>query len=1227
MNPLRFLPTALLLSLLLSVRGPAAPGDLDPSFGSNGKVTFSFGSGSERVYAVAVQSDGKIVLAGSATVGGELDFAVARFHPNGAPDTTFGIAGKVTTDFGTIDYGRTMAIQSDGKIVVAGEGDYSGVDIVLARYDVNGALDMSFGTGGKVINTVYSGTDRAREVLIQPDGKIVVVGYRQAGDHDPLIIRYNSNGSVDTTFGGGDGRFIFDTIPDADDFAQAGALQPDGKIVIAGFREDTEDFLFGRVTAAGAADNSFDDNGSKSHAIGGGDECYSMALQPDGKIITTGVAGGDLAVVRCLPNSDLDTTFNGTGKVLTPVGTGTAKGWGVVLQADGKIVIAGEAVIAGSLDFAVVRYKTDGGLDTTFGGAGKVTTAFASGSSDYGQAIALQSDGKILVAGHTLNGTSEDFALVRYFATVPPAAATASPASVTTMTATLAGAMNPAGTAATVYFEYGPTALYGSVTPNQSFPAGTSLVEVFSPITGLSAGSTYHYRLVATNAGGTAMGNDVSFVANSSGSGGATAVPTTTTGNAIDVDRQVATLEGTVNPNSGGTLAQFQYGFTTDYEFATPVQNIGNGTIAVPIEADLSGLTPGRTYHYRLVGTNDLGSGPGVDRTFTTPFVAPAATTEAATGVGTTTATLNGTVTPNDLTVAISFEVAESEAALLGGGATSYAALPGNLSAGLTTAQTVTASLTGLSPGPGGAPKAYFYRTRATPVGATGTSVFGGVVSFTVQNASPVAADDVFVILGDDPLRVLLNDTDADSDTLRIVSVTPPAGGTGSPQISTGLDQISYNPNDLFFDAPEGDSFTYTISDRETSGLTDTATARIFSVKVLRGLYSGLIGGEGSGADASGRLDITLSPTGQVTGSFKWLERPYPFKGATLGSDGNLTITKPKIGSDGALVAGAQLELTLTLDPITRVLTGTLTDTEADPDTVVQAELTGTATTDDVTTLPEAGTFNAVIDTGTSAALAEGASEGATLLPRGVGFAQVTVARSGKRRPARFVGRMPDNQPFSSGSRALVRALRATAGARYPLYVDNLYPRTRNQDNRLQSGGFVSGNVSFTKETDRMDSGMNWERRANVGTRFPGGFRTGQAAFTATMNAVRYGRPAPGNLPAGIVNDDRLVNAKIELREGDLANTITRTLKLTRAGTAPVRSRVEPVLGLAGNVEALKLSINANGGKFSGSFTHPADAALSKPPRTKFNGVFQGQDGQGTFTGPTNTGRIQILAQ
>ncbi len=154
----------------------AASGDLDPSFGSGGKVITPFGSSTDNANAVAIQSDGKIVAAGSSSNGSNLDFAVARYSTDGSLDTSFGSGGKVTTAIGSsTDNGTAVAIQPDGKIIVAGSTFItgSGNDFALVRYNTDGTLDPSFGSGGKVITAISSGNDSVTAVVIQSDGRIV----------------------------------------------------------------------------------------------------------------------------------------------------------------------------------------------------------------------------------------------------------------------------------------------------------------------------------------------------------------------------------------------------------------------------------------------------------------------------------------------------------------------------------------------------------------------------------------------------------------------------------------------------------------------------------------------------------------------------------------------------------------------------------------------------------------------------------------------------------------------------------------------------------------------------------------------------------------------------------------------------------------------------------------------------------------------------------------------
>src|SRR6266568_281258 len=244
---------AFALALAPPVGAQAAPGDLDATFCTGGKVTTDFAGDSDHARAVAIQTDGKIVAAGKATNsrrGGE-DFALARYNPNGTLDTTFGTGGKVTTDFaGDADQAFALVLQTDGKIVAAGEATSSrrGEDFALARYNPNGTLDTTFGVGGKVTTDFAGNTDRAFGVALQTDGRIVAAGEATAGyrGEDFALARYNSNGTLDTTFGTG-GKVITDFAGDTDR-AFALALQTDGQIVAAGEAktQTKEDFALAR---------------------------------------------------------------------------------------------------------------------------------------------------------------------------------------------------------------------------------------------------------------------------------------------------------------------------------------------------------------------------------------------------------------------------------------------------------------------------------------------------------------------------------------------------------------------------------------------------------------------------------------------------------------------------------------------------------------------------------------------------------------------------------------------------------------------------------------------------------------------------------------------------------------------------------------------------------------------------------------------------------------------
>ncbi len=349
-----------------------ANGTLDASFDSDGKVTTAIGSGSDKGYELAIQPDDKIVVAGSSNNGTNNDFALARYNADGSLDTSFDSDGKVTTAIGSAgDAAYAVTLQSDGKIVVAGESNNPSNNVdnlrfALARYNADGTLDTDFGTGGKVTTDLGSTVDRISAIALQPDGKIVVAG--ESGGNFALA-RYTADGSLDTSFSS-DGKVSTD-IGVGHDAAYAMALQPDGKIVAAGLSAQNDSGL-ARYNADGSLDTTFGDGGKVTAAHSGRqDNINDVAVQPDGRIVTAGIINNgvvnELGMVRYNANGTLDTTFGTDGIVTTGFSLagavrGATAGWGITQQPDGKILVSGSAQFTptgGSTryDFALARYN------------------------------------------------------------------------------------------------------------------------------------------------------------------------------------------------------------------------------------------------------------------------------------------------------------------------------------------------------------------------------------------------------------------------------------------------------------------------------------------------------------------------------------------------------------------------------------------------------------------------------------------------------------------------------------------------------------------------------------------------------------------------------------------------------------------------------------------------------------------------------------------------------
>ncbi len=387
-------------------------GSLDDTFGAAGTLLSNVTGSYDYGYAMQLQPDGKIVVAGEAWRYLGFDFTLARFNPDGSLDTSFSGDGKVYTEFSTwSDSARAVALQTDGKIVVAGATGGYPSDFGLARYNPDGSLDTSFDGDGMLITNIGV-DDKAYSVVIQPDGKIVVAGFAYLSSRDFTLARYNPDGSLDTTFDG-DGLATLD-IAGRDDYGRAVALQPDGKVVVAGYTYNgtNYDFALARFNPNGSLDPSFHTTGYTVIDLGGIEYFYTLAIQPDGKILAAGskyiIGYDDSAVVRFNPDGSLDTGFGSNGMVLGYISSAYA----IALQPYGKIVVAGYAYNI-SMDFGLLRLNPDGSLDTSFSGDGLLDNDFL-GGADYGYAVALQPDGRILVAGYASNESDPDFAIVRY---------------------------------------------------------------------------------------------------------------------------------------------------------------------------------------------------------------------------------------------------------------------------------------------------------------------------------------------------------------------------------------------------------------------------------------------------------------------------------------------------------------------------------------------------------------------------------------------------------------------------------------------------------------------------------------------------------------------------------------------------------------------------------------------------------------------------------------------
>jgi uncharacterized delta-60 repeat protein len=393
-----------------------------------GKATISFAEVSAEARAVAVQPDGKILVAGWSHDGARAAFALSRLNADGSPDMAFGAGGRVVTAIPQASARAfAMALLLDGRIVLGGEAALpTSTDFALVQYLADGTLDNSFGAGGIALITGIGPREASvRALAVRPDGTIVAGGYAAATVSDTArnfaLVQLLTDGSRDVSFGN-NGVVVTDFAGAGDEIA-ALALQPDGRIIAAGTARLGENAEFGlaRYLAGGTPDDSFGTGGRLTTGFGTVDDnAYALTLQPNGSMIAAGlaatVAGTDYdpVLARYTAAGGLDPAFGVGGQALTPLGNGFDAIHALALQPDGRIIAAGYTHPgANNHQFALLRYLPSGMLDAGFGTNGATITDFA-GGSDVGYGTALQADGRIVVVGRATFGGEAMFGVARY---------------------------------------------------------------------------------------------------------------------------------------------------------------------------------------------------------------------------------------------------------------------------------------------------------------------------------------------------------------------------------------------------------------------------------------------------------------------------------------------------------------------------------------------------------------------------------------------------------------------------------------------------------------------------------------------------------------------------------------------------------------------------------------------------------------------------------------------
>jgi alpha-tubulin suppressor-like RCC1 family protein len=578
---------------------------------------------------------------------------------------------------------HSLALCSDGTVAAWGDnsvGQLGNSSTVPSRAPV--AVDATGVLAGRSVVAISAGN--AHCLALCADGGIVTWGDNFAGQLGNDSTTFSLVPVEVSTAGAIAGRRI---VAIAAGNAHSLAICSDDKVVAWG-------------------DNTYGQLGNGNNLPSGIPLAVSTSGVLAGKSVVGIAAGSDHSLALCSNGALAAWGWNGEGELGN--NTITDSNVPVVVVATGvllnKTVVAVSAGASHSLalssDGTITGwgFNGDGAVGNNSTANRRVPTTVSMTQLPAGSRFMFVRSGS--VASHSL-------AIAATPAT-PPTALTDEATNITSSAATLFGVVNPNGSATEVYFNYGPTTSYGTITPVQSLPSGITAVTVTAPITGLSPNGTYHYQIVATNAGGTVSGLDETFQTLAAGT--PTARPSVTTGSPTDITTLTATLHGTVNPNGGITNGFFEYGTSTSYGSVTSNLGAGSGNTPASVSAGITGLLPGTLYHYRLVAVNSLDTTHGADASFTTLFLPPTAVVGGSVALSTTAVRVSGTVHAHRASTLVSFEYGTDGVSF----PNSVTAAPATVSGDIATA--VSADLPNLLQ------TKYYYRLRAESVGGTSRS-------------------------------------------------------------------------------------------------------------------------------------------------------------------------------------------------------------------------------------------------------------------------------------------------------------------------------------------------------------------------------------------------------------------------------------------------------------------------------------------------------------------------